>query len=178
MKRLLVFLGVIVWSVTGASADMMTFDAATVGGHPPYTEAGMTVTTVDGYGWEPTFFAWGGGIGLHMEGGIVRFDMGGSPFDLDELFYTTLDGDSDNTVTFSNGGTHTFVGGYATDVVVDLTGVSAAKDLSWFTITLPDINFCSQLDYVAFTPVPLPASVILAYAGLATASLLKRRLRR
>jgi len=180
MKHLLVFLGVVLWSATGAFADIMTFDYATQDGHPPYSEAGMTVTTVDNYGWEPTFFpASGSGLGLHMEGGIIQFDMGGSPFNLDELYYEILDGSSNNTVTFSNGGTHTFVGaGWATDVLVDLTGVSAAKNISWFTITLPDVGYCSQLDYVGFTPVPVPASVILAYAGLATASLLKRRLRR
>jgi hypothetical protein len=181
---LMALLGVLAWSTPGTAANTMTFDAATYLAHPPYSEAGMTVTTVDNYGWEPTFFnklPSGPGFGLHMEGGIIKFDMGGDLFDLDTLYYDVLDGSSNNTVTFSNGGTHTFNGGgWADDLTVDLTGVAVAKSIQWFTITLPDIMYCSQLDYVTFTPaatIPAPASVLLVYAGLAAVTILKRRRR-
>jgi hypothetical protein len=166
-------------SFTGAWANTMTFDSGPKWGYPPFTEDGMTLTKIGTSGYGPVLFSNSGGYGVHMDGGAIKFDMGGLFFDLDELFYDTVhDPCNLNTVAFSNGSTYTFLGDWTDNLSLDFSAVSGAKYINWFTITYPGNIYCSQLDYVNFTPrdtIPVPGALLLGGIGVGAVGWMRRR---
>lgn len=179
---ILLLIALLMFSSAQASANTMTFDGGPPSAAPPYTEDGMTLTKISSWGWGPILFSDpDGGYGAHMDGGVIKFDMGGSFFDLDELFYDYVHDPCElNTIEFSNGYTYSFLGDWATDLSLDFTGDSNAKYVSWFTITYPGEIYCSQLDYVSFTPratIPVPGALLLAGIGAGAVGWMRRRKR-
>ena len=154
-----------------ASANIMTFDGAPYEVLSTYTEDGMLLTNNLGDG---DFDAWiTGSDGVHLDDGRVTLTMvDGSPFDLESILVRYNEAPID--FIFSGGSSWTYAANGATNTLIDFSAIAGATNLSWVEIN-GNNPWCTQIDDISVTVVPVPGAVLLGLLGLSAAGIKLRK---
>jgi hypothetical protein len=178
---LILSIGVILLT-TNAFSSTMTFDSLALGTViTTYTEDGLTAevlwTSIPGWPSISNNFSLDGKA-MHSEGAFIKFYMdNGSRFNLDQIFFDSLDG-GNSYIQFSNGTWDSLPGPWVTDLLIDYTSDSDAHNLTYFAIHLPDEGFCSQIDYINVSQVPIPTAILLLVPGFIGLAGLRKNLKK